>query len=307
METVANEKRSETTNSPAAAGLRGVLVFCPETRKKTSEYFSSLNRCPRTSTIVGKSTYTNQMRFIPVRCKCWNCPHCCKVNARQLEERLRAGQPSALLTLTTCVRDGETPQECHDRVRPQITKLFRELRKKYGVIEYACILEEFKSGYPHWHCLLKCAWIPQHEISKIWLRLTGAYRVEIEKIRHQRSMGKYLVKYVTKENLKPRESRLGRIVSFSKNYLSLTRVTPTNDEWRWFKDKAPIENVLASYEGFLKAIEIMPDGSVMATTEVNETLPSPDEAMAAFLGYEGLYIEDDPPDEGPYVIAEMPF
>jgi hypothetical protein len=212
-----------------------------------------------------------------------------------------------MITLTTKLRPGQTPQQAHDHHRPKIATLFQKLRKLYGVIEYACILETHKNGNPHWHVLARCAFIPQKEIQRIWKELTGSWIVGIEKIRHQRKMGKYLTNYVLKEKHVPTEERLGRIVSFSRNYLSPIRVTPSNDEWSWFRDKAPIEIVLASYEGFLKSITIGENGEVLATTEPNERPPNADEIMWAHCNDEPIHVMDGEPWNEDIVIAEVPF
>lgn len=305
--TIAKEKHSVPQSTPVPVSLRGVLVFCPETRRQTREFFARAARCPRTQTLVGENNKTGQMRFIPIRCKCWNCEHCAKVNCRQLEEKLADGKPSCMITLTTKLVQGETPQQAHDRHRPQISKMFASLRKKYGVIEYACVLETHKNGNPHWHILARCAFIPQVAIREEWEKRTGSYIVGIEKIRHQRKMGRYVTNYVLKEKHIATADRLGRIISFSKHYLSATRVTLSQEGWTWRRDKLQVEFALDSYSHILKSIEILPTGEVLATTVPTAKLPSPDAIMWSWANEEQIPTEDQAPWEANSPPEFVPF
>lgn len=267
----------------AARGLREVLSVSSENLAKTRDYFRSSNRCPRTTTLVASNERRTWFRFLPVRCKCWTCPHCCKVNAWQLEQKLAQGKPSTFITLTCKPSNTETPKESHDRCRGKIAKLFAALRQKHGAIEYACILETHKNGFPHWHILARCSYIPQQEIKTLWEKLTGNSIVSIEKIRHQRQMGKYLVKYCGKEMQLPTFNRLGRVISFSRNYLSPTRVTLPKSVVTWVKWTEPIETVLEKYRHCFEAFELAQGGEVIAYHEDTETRQPHELALLKWL------------------------
>ena len=267
----------------AARGLGGVLKVSTENLSKAREYFRTTIRCPRTTTLVASNERRTWFRFVPVRCKCWTCPHCCKINAWQLEKKLAEGKPSTFITLTCRPSDTETPKEAHDRCRGKISKLFAELRKRHGVIEYACILETHKNGFPHWHILARCSYLPQHEIKTLWEKMTGNSIVSIEKIRHQRQMGKYLVKYCGKEMQLPTFNRLGRVISFSRNYLSPTRVTLPKDGVSWVKWTEPMESVLEKYRHCYEAFELTTGGQVIAYHEDTETRQPHELALLKWL------------------------
>lgn len=250
--------------TPPAFGLSGVMAVCNNSLAQAREFFRSIRRCPRTTTLVGKAESGGYYRFIPVRCKTWTCPHCCRVNARQLEEKLAQGKPSTFITLTCRPSDTETPKEAHDRCRPKIARLFAQLREEFGTIEYACVLETHKNGYPHWHILARAPYLPHGRIKELWEKMTANSIVAIEKIRHQRQMGKYLVKYCGKEMQQPKFNRLGRIISFSRNFLSPTRVTPTEVKMEWMKWTDPIEDVIPKYRFQFDGFEVYESGEVIA-------------------------------------------
>lgn len=266
-----------------AGGLKGVFKVSPETLRETSEYFRNTRRCPRTTTLVACNESRTWYHFIPVRCKCWTCEHCCRINAWQLEQKLAKGQPSTFITLTCKPSQTETPKEAHDRCRPKIAQMFAKLRQEFGKIEYACILETHKNGFPHWHILARCSYLPHGRIKELWEKMTGNSIVAIEKIRHQRSMGKYLVKYCGKEMLQPKLNRLGRVISFSRNFLSPTRATLPEVKVTWMKWPSPIEDVMMKHAHCFSHIEVYPSGELVGTAETIETRPAHEIALLKWL------------------------
>lgn len=267
----------------ASGGLRGVHAVSTNLFVETRRIFQSLNRCPRTTTLVGANESNTIFRFIPVRCKCWSCPHCCKINAWQLEQKLAEGKPTAFITLTCKPSESETPKAAHDRCRPMINRMFAKLRADHGMIEYACILETHKNGFPHWHILARCSFIPHARIKALWEKMTGNAIVAIEKIRHQRSMGKYLVKYCGKEMQQPKLNRLGRVISFSRNFLSPTRTTPPKVKGSWVKYDQPVEEVLPRYSQLISHVEIFDSGEMIGTAEKIISRPLHEVALLQWL------------------------
>lgn len=280
-----SQRSSDTPHETplSAGGLRGVHKVSTNLFVETRSFFSSLNRCPRTTTLVSSNESRTRFHFIPVRCKCWTCPHCCKVNAWQLEKKLAEGKPSAFITLTCKPSETETPKEAHDRCRPKIARLFAKLREECGTIEYACILETHKNGFPHWHILARCSYIPHARLKALWEQMTGNSIVAIEKIRHQRSMNRYLVKYCGKEMQSPKYNRLGRVISFSRNFLSPTRVTPPEVKLTWVKYDRPIEEVVPKYEALITHVEIFDTGEMVGTAETIITRPLHELALLRWL------------------------
>jgi hypothetical protein len=189
--------------------------------------------CPRCSCLVGRGLYTTVMRFIPIRCRCWSCHFCRKKNLSILQARILEGQPERFLTLTTRPLDRETPRECYIRCRPAVSRLFAELRRRYGEIEGVIVLETTKKGYPHWHCLIRGSYIPQSEISQLWHRFSGAFIIDIRRIKGKKDALIYSTKYILKAANQPQERRLGRLYSFTRNYSIAIRASPKDRNWVW--------------------------------------------------------------------------
>jgi len=61
------------------------------------------------------------------------------------------------------------------------------------------MLELHKSGYPHYHFLIRGPYWPRDEVRAEWERLTGAFICNIQRIWNQdKSRHRYAIKYVTK-------------------------------------------------------------------------------------------------------------
>lgn len=65
--------------------------------------------------------------------------------------------------------------------------------------EYFRMLELHKSGYPHYHFLIRGPFWPRQQLRDEWQRLTGAFIVNIQMIwNNDHSRHRYAIKYVTK-------------------------------------------------------------------------------------------------------------
>lgn len=104
-----------------------------------------------------------------------------------------------MLTLTCGRPAGREPAEVWDQTRRQVPELMRALRKKYGPIEYARVMELHKSGYPHYHLLVRSNWLDKQDVAAIWESLTDAFIVDIRRIIPDRGVEKYVAKYLTKQ------------------------------------------------------------------------------------------------------------
>lgn len=142
------------------------------------------------------------------------------------------GKPCTMITLTSPRWKGETPKQCHDRLRRCIPQLVAKIRRTYGTFEAAIFLEETRSGHPHWHILARCAFIPQRWLSNKWRHLTGAYIVDIRAIDKTVDAIGYVCKYVTKVAARPAAERLGRAVSFTRGWGKLEK-KPREAGWFW--------------------------------------------------------------------------
>jgi len=162
-----------------------------------------------------------------------------------------AGKPERFLTLTTWPQPGETAQDVYKKYRPKVSYLFAKLRKMYGSFEAVTILERTQKGFPHWHCLVRCPFIPQQVISDLWQRLTGAKIVDIRRIRDEKEAICYVTKYILKAVDNNLTHRLGRLTSFTSGYSIQDRVTPQTREFVWSKSRLCAEDELKVwYEGW---------------------------------------------------------
>ena len=146
---------------------------------------------------------TYEFELFSTVCKAWSCPACGPRKTWLLCQRCQTANPNRFVTLTTCDHETRTPREVFDSVRRQIPELWREMRRHYGDIQYCRILETHKSGYPHFHFLVRGPYIPQKHLSHVWEHLARAFRVDIRKIWNQDQVAKYVAKYIAKQTTNP--------------------------------------------------------------------------------------------------------
>ena len=102
-----------------------------------------------------------------LRCKMWECDDCFTYRLTQLKHLAAAGKPTKFITLTASQAAGETA----DQAAQALVKGWRmtlQRGKREGIItdmQYLCVFESFKSGYPHLHILARCDYIPQAWLS----------------------------------------------------------------------------------------------------------------------------------------------
>lgn len=140
-----------------------------------------------------------------------------------------AAKPNRWIRLGVQPSIYESPKHCWQITSPKVPELFRKLKKSYGPIEYLRVCElhegttryselkpEYRAtGFPHYHCLLRCGFIRQKDLSDVWAELTSAPVVYIAKIDQTFSSFRYLTKYLTKLH---RIEWTDRHVSYSKNF-----------------------------------------------------------------------------------------
>jgi hypothetical protein len=78
--------------------------------------------------------------------------------------------------------------------------LWRRYRRKFGnrAVGYAKIVELTKAGTPHLHIVAEMPFISARALSADWQRLTGAFIVDIRRVKSQRGIAVYLSSYLTK-------------------------------------------------------------------------------------------------------------
>jgi hypothetical protein len=155
--------------------------------------------CPDATAATARHINTEDLAFFLPGCKRWKCPVCGPERKAELCRRLVDACPDRFLTLTCKYEPHETPREVYDRTRRLIPKLFAKLNKGRRKAEYFRMLELHKSGYPHYHFLIRGPFWPRDEVKLVWERLTGSFIVNIQGIKpNDRSRHRYAIKYVTK-------------------------------------------------------------------------------------------------------------
>lgn len=151
--------------------------------------------------------------MIASACNRWTCQICGPRRKAHLVRRIVAAAPTKFLTLT-CLH-ADSPADQLARIKKGLPRLITALRATHGPIEYLRMLEHCADGYPHFHLLLRAAFLPHAEIVAEWKKNTGAYIVDIRKA-HGRSVN-YVAKYLGKA--RDCEGKWGRQrISVSKNF-----------------------------------------------------------------------------------------
>jgi len=174
-----------------------------------------LECCPTASTMVATELETALDSIIAIPCRRWGCRWCGQRKAFQLACKCELAKPERFITLTIDPKRWESPREAYDGTRRKLSDFAKEIRKIRGGFEYLRVLEVTKAGWPHYHFLAKCPYIPQATLSKIWASLTGAVIVDVRRVENQKNVFRYVLKYLCKQTYIPWTSRR---VSWSRNF-----------------------------------------------------------------------------------------
>ena len=122
--------------------------------------------------------------MVPTLCHRWDCPTCGRSRLAKARAMAVAGSPERIITLTTRPRQGLSTEAAVKWLRGRWTALLRRLRRNFPRLEYMAFLELHKSGWPHLHVLTRGCYVPQRMLSAWWLKLTGSFKVHIQKVDH---------------------------------------------------------------------------------------------------------------------------
>lgn len=155
--------------------------------------------CPHAQTLLCYShAYRENVACVLV-CNRWGCRKCGPRKAKRLAYRIEKAQPNKLITLTIDPKQYENPREAYDKTRRQLPELSKIIKKKLGSFEYLRVLETTKAGWPHYHLMARCPYIPQRTLSELWAGLTAAPIVDVRQIRKIDNVFAYVVKYLCKQ------------------------------------------------------------------------------------------------------------
>ena len=140
-------------------------------------------------------------RAVTLKCKRWSCPICRPENRARVKKLARDGVPDKFLTLTCKPDRWASPDEAARGMREAFRLLIRLIRRhhKARTVEYFRVFEAHKSGWPHLHILLRAPFITQDWLSEEWQRLTGAFIVDIRKVKNKEQAAFYVSKYIGKD------------------------------------------------------------------------------------------------------------
>lgn len=171
--------------------------------------------CPHAQTYEAYSLTLQATVWIPLPCKQWSCRKCAEFKISSLARRCSSALPNRLLTLTIDPALWEDPRQSFDGTRRHVPELVRQLRRKFGEVEYLRVTELTSKGWPHYHCLVRSGFLPHSVVRDRWRELTGASIVDLRKVEDRFKTYLYLVKYLAKmHNL----GWTNRHVSYSKNF-----------------------------------------------------------------------------------------
>lgn len=137
----------------------------------------------------------------PIRCKRWACPVCAEINRAKVISIAGRSKPRALLTLTVNANDYQTPEAAALALKNGLRALRLRLSRhpRFERFEFLAVFERHKSGYPHLHLLIKGGFLPWRWLRSQWEDLTGAYMVDIQKIKARKQAAAYVAKYIGKD------------------------------------------------------------------------------------------------------------
>jgi len=179
--------------------------------------------CPSAATYAGLCAADELQHVFAVCCKRWGCSFCARQKIRQLAAKTAIAQPNRMLTLTLDPKYYLDPKDCWQKTAKLVPELIRKLRPRFGDIEYLRVTELHKSGWPHYHLLIRSRYLPYEIVKTLWEDLTGAIKVDLRQVDKTFSAYWYLTKYLSKLHNK---GWTDRHVSTSRNFFRPEKSTP---------------------------------------------------------------------------------
>ena len=215
---------------------------------------------------------------IPIKCRAWTCEYCAPERRRRLIAQGISGKPRRFMTITRRRGLDESPTEAARTLAKGWRQLARLIRKELNkppaqrwqladeprepeeqkklefiirkddinhkpILEYLCVLEAHKSGWPHMHLLLRTRYIPHDWLTQKATKLLQSKVIGISYVKTGHSPAAYVAKYVGKSPHK--FGTLKRYWMTSKyqqeKNTDAGRVFP--DCWRWVQSSDDIPTI----------------------------------------------------------------
>lgn len=171
--------------------------------------------CPHSQCMTAYDLDLKEQLLYALPCNRWSCRHCAQRKTRYLAYKTEKAKPQRLLTLTVDPKNHANPRAAFDETRRKIPDLIKFLRTRYGEVEYLKVTELHKSGYPHYHFLMRSGYLPHPVVRDAWFQLTGASIVDLRQVKSVFNTYTYLLKYLTKMH---HIEWTGRHVSYSRGF-----------------------------------------------------------------------------------------
>lgn len=174
-----------------------------------------MGTCPHAATLIAFSTVRQQHVIAAITCKRWGCAYCGRKKISRLAIKTRAAKPNRLITLTIDPKRYLSPREAYDATRRKLGELAKQLRETLKEFEYMRVLEATRKGWPHYHLVARCPYLPQTDLSSRWAALVGAPICDIRRIDRATDAYWYVVKYLGKQTHVPWTTRR---ISWSRHF-----------------------------------------------------------------------------------------
>jgi len=172
-----------------------------------AETRAAIGHCPNAQTWVTRDKWQEPTLVHALRCNQWSCPWCGPRRAMRLGAKCEAAQPTKFITFTCRPSTAPTPREAYDLTRRKLCDLHKKIRTEQGSFEYMRVLEQHRNGYPHYHYVARCQYIPQKWLSEAWRQATGNYIVDIRSVDKRTNVFGYVMKYLCKQSYIPWTNR----------------------------------------------------------------------------------------------------
>lgn len=183
-------------------------------------------------------------------CRSWHCDECRPVRLRQLRDIAASGQPNLFITLGSNPNAYDTPDEAAQALVHAWRMVLQRAKRERLLtsIQYLCVFEDFKSGWPHLHILARGPYIPQDWLSDRMAEYCSAPVVWISACRDRRVASRYVAKYISKgpgrfEGCK----RYWRSQGYQTQTTEWERETPVHDHRRLFHQRRA-ESIADAYQ-----------------------------------------------------------
>ena len=171
--------------------------------------------------LLGRSL-DGRLYVVPMLCKSWQCERCRPAKRMQWQDLIAAGNPNRHLVLTIRPSDFSSPEAALAAMLDAWPKFLARIRRAYGPTAYVRVVELTKNGFPHFHVLLRSAFLPRARLIKWWTSYGLGSYLWINPVAAGSHHARYITKYLHKGfgSLCARFPKK-RMISKSPNWLSL--------------------------------------------------------------------------------------